>query len=57
LLKPTEGGEAFEQSATDEPIVSDELDYLLPDIWLKSHPDQTWTIAHIRRAESYAKDV
>ena len=45
------GGEAFEQAANQEPVVSSELDYLLPDKWLQQNPSHRWTIDGIRRAE------
>jgi transposase len=45
------GGEAFAQSAAGSAVTSDELDYLLPDRWLQSHPAHAWTIDTIRRAE------
>ena len=48
-------GEAFRQSEADEPVTSDELDYLLPDIWLQTHPENVWTIDAIRREEREAK--
>ena len=35
---------------------SSELDDLLPDRWLRSHPDCVWTIDAIRRAERCQKD-
>ncbi len=44
-------GEAFAQSNAGEAVTSDELDALLPDRWLPSHPDCLWTIDAIRRAE------
>ena len=28
---------------------------LLPDVWLKSHPEHRWTIAERRREERHAK--
>jgi transposase len=43
--------QAFAQSAAGEPITSDELDALLPDRWLASHPRSVWTIDQIRRTE------
>lgn len=42
---------AFAQSAAGEPVTSDELDALLPDRWLASHPNRVWTIDQIRRLE------
>jgi hypothetical protein len=50
-------GEAFAQAESGEPVTSDELDYLLPDIWLKANPKHKWTIDEIRRREREAKDV
>lgn len=50
-------GEAFAQAAADEPVISTELDYLLPDAWLKANPHHQWTIDEIRRKEREAKDV
>ncbi len=44
-------GEAFAQAAQCVPVTSPDLDALLPDQWLKTHPTHTWTIDHIRRAE------
>ncbi|MEK6236233.1 MAG: transposase, partial [Planctomycetales bacterium] len=49
------GGEAFAQSSSGEPVASDELDDLLPDRWLRSHPDCVWTIDSLRRAERRRK--
>ena len=50
-------GEAFAQAAADQPVTSSELDYLLPNIWLKANPNHKWTIDEIRRKEREAKDV
>jgi transposase len=50
-------GEAFIQANSGAAIPSDELDYLLPDIWLKANPDHRWTIDETRRAEREAKDA
>ena len=50
-------GEAFAQAANGAPITSAELDYLLPDLWLKTNPQHKWTIDEIRRAEREAKNV
>jgi transposase len=44
-------GEAFDQSAADESVTSDELDGLLPDHWLRANPRHTWTIDQVRRKE------
>jgi hypothetical protein len=50
-------GEAFFQANSGAAITSDELDYLLPEIWLKANPDHRWTIDEIRLAKREAKDV
>jgi transposase len=50
------GGEAFSQSRAGEPVTSDELDGLLPDRWLLSHPDCKWEIDTIRREERRQKE-
>ena len=44
-------GEAFAQSAAGQPVTSTELDYLLPDRWLQTHPGCVWTIDAVRREE------
>lgn len=44
-------GQAFAQSAAGEAVATAELDNLLPDRWLQSHPDCVWTIDAIRREE------
>lgn len=44
-------GEAFAQSAAGEAVTATELDDLLPDRWLQSHPESVWTIDAIRREE------
>ena len=49
------GGEAFAQAAAKEPVVSDELDALLPDRWLIDNPQHTWTIDAVRREERKKK--
>jgi transposase len=49
-------GEAFGQVATGQPVTSTELDELLPDRWLESHPQHAWTIDTIRRKEREAKE-
>ena len=51
------GGKAFEQANARLPVTSDELDYLLPDLWLKANPTHKWTIDKIRRAEREKKNV
>lgn len=48
-------GEAFVHAARSERVTSAELDDLLPDRWLESHPNHAWTIDHVRRAERKAK--
>jgi transposase len=49
-------GEAFAQAATGQPVTSTELDELLPDRWLESHPKHAWKIDTIRRKERQAKE-
>lgn len=49
-------GEAFQQAKDGGLVTTDELDYLLPDVWLKSHSDSVWTIDAIRREERAAKN-
>ena len=49
-------GEAFTQSAAGDPVTSDELDELLPDRWIKSHPTHAWRMDEIRRKERQAKE-
>ena len=51
------GGDAFEQATNGLPVESDELDYLLPDIWLAANPEHKWTIDQIRREERFKKSV
>jgi hypothetical protein len=36
-------------------VTSDELDYLLPDIWLQANPQCVWEIDQIRREERERK--
>jgi len=50
-------GPVMNQLQSGEPITSDELDYLLPDIWLQSNPKHTWEIDQIRRSEKEAENV
>lgn len=50
-------GAAFKQAAASQPVTSTELDYLLPDLWLRANPNHRWTIDEIRRAERKAKNV
>lgn len=49
-------GEAFAQSRAGEAVTSCELDDLLPDRWLASHPDCVWEIDSIRRSERRQKN-
>ncbi len=49
-------GEAFKQAEASEAVTSQELDYLLPDCWLKDHPTCTWEIDAIRRRERQQKE-
>jgi transposase len=49
-------GEAFKQAAAGGRVTSTDLDDLLPDRWLKDHPDQVWKIDEIRRQERESKD-
>ena len=49
-------GQAFKQAAAGERVTSTELDDLLPDRWLKAHPDHVWKIDEIRRQERESKD-
>ena len=48
-------GAAFAQSSANEPVTSNELDYLLPNLWLQANPKHTWNIDHIRRKERQQK--
>lgn len=50
-------GQAMKQANSDQLVTSNEMDYLLPDIWLSENPSHTWDIDKIRRAEREAKDV
>ncbi len=43
--------EAFSQSAANQPVTSTELDELLPDRWLTTHPNSRWRIDQVRRLE------
>lgn len=56
MLPYHRGGEAFTQSDADQPVTSVELDYLLPDQWLKSHPECVWTIDEVRRKERHQQE-
>ena len=49
-------GEAFAQSSAGQTVTNSELDELLPDRWLKAHPDCVWTIDVIRRSERRRKN-
>lgn len=49
------GGRAFSQCQAEQAVTSDELDYLLPDRWLRDHPEHTWTIDAVRRQERKQK--
>jgi transposase len=44
-------GLAFSQSEEGLSVTSTELDHLLPDRWLKAHPEHQWTIDVQRRKE------
>jgi transposase len=50
------GREAFTQAAQSLPVTSAELDYLLPDRWLESHPECVWTIDEVRRKERHQQE-
>lgn len=50
------GGEAASQTRAGDRVTSDELDELLPDRWLASHPQHAWTMDTIRRKERQAKE-
>jgi hypothetical protein len=49
-------GEAFAQAAEGQPVTSTDLDDLLPDRWLESHPQHGWSMDAIRRKERQAKE-
>jgi transposase len=49
-------GEAFAQAAAGQPVTSTDLDDLLPDRWLESHPQHAWSMDAIRRKERQAKE-
>jgi transposase len=49
--------EAFAQSASGGSVTSNELDEMLPDRWLKTHPDYKWEIDAIRREERRKKEA
>ncbi len=46
----------FEQANSDEQVTSDDLDFLLPDHWLKANPGNEWTIDAVRRKERQRKE-
>ena len=50
-------GKAFKQFDAGLPITSAELDYLLPDLWLKENPKHKWDIDEIRRKERQKKEL
>jgi hypothetical protein len=50
-------GEAFAQTEDNQPVTTTELDYLLPDLWLKAHPDCVWTIDEVRRKERHQQEI
>lgn len=49
-------GDAFVQSECNQPVTSEELDELLPDRWLASHPEHRWEIDRQRRKERERKE-
>jgi transposase len=50
-------GEAFTQALEGIPVTSTELDWLLPDQWLKANPTHVWTIDEIRREERQKRKI
>lgn len=48
-------GEAYAQASRGEAVTSTDLDDLLPDAWLRAHPDHVWSIDTIRREERTGK--
>jgi hypothetical protein len=50
-------GDAFSQAKHGESVISDELDELLLDRWLVTHPECKWDIDSIRREERKRKEV
>ena len=50
-------GAAFAQSDSGGSVASGELDELLPDRWLATHPDCKWQIDDIRREERRQKET
>jgi hypothetical protein len=50
-------GEAFSQLAAGRSLASEELDGLLPDRWLLTHPDCKWEIDAIRSEERRRKEL
>lgn len=49
--------EAFKQSKEDGLVTSEELDHLLPERWLETHPKHRWTIDEIRGEERHQKEM
>ena len=49
-------GESFRQAREEASVTSNELDELLPDRWLQTHPENKWTIDAIRREERRQKE-
>ena len=49
-------GESFRQAREEVSVTSNELDELLPDRWLHTHPENKWTIDAIRREERRQKE-
>ena len=49
-------GESFRQAREEVSVTSNELDELLPDRWLQTHPENKWTIDAIRREERRQKE-
>ena len=46
----------FAQANSHEQVTSDDLDFLLPDHWLKANPGNEWTIDEVRRKERQRKE-
>ncbi len=49
-------GDALGQCEAEQPVTSIELDELLPDRWLKEHPEHVWTIDEVRRKKRQQKE-
>ncbi len=49
-------GEALGQCEAEKPVASIELDELLTDRWLLTHPEHVWTIDEVRRKERQQKE-